>query len=117
MLCTVAVTKEKALEIVRKSLLQSKEPEWYQECSKGIASSMFGKVIKRRQNIYPTSVINYIVNRNYYSTMPPSLGWELEKESIAVDSYVNHLQDELQVRNCGLVICPQFPWLGCSSDG
>ena len=49
--------------------------------------------------------------------MPPSLSWGLEKESIAVDSYVKHLQDGLQMGNCGLIASPQFPWLGCSPDG
>jgi len=43
-LCKVAVTKEKALEICRKSLLQSKEPVWYKEYSKGLTSSMFRSV-------------------------------------------------------------------------
>ena len=54
----VDVSLEASLNICSSTMDQREDLLWYLERSKRITASVFGKIMKRRQNIMPTSIIN-----------------------------------------------------------
>ena len=100
------------------TIKQNTESTWYIERSKRSTASNFGKVLNRRRNILPTSIVNSITSRANYGkkSMPSSLKWGIELEDVAIEKYEQSFPD-LSVKKCGFVASPQWPWLGCSPDG
>ena len=51
--------------------------------------------------------------------MPAPLKWGVENEANTIKKYIARYSvlENLQVEQCGLVINPAIPWLGCSPDG
>ena len=45
--------------------------------------------------------------------------WGLENENNAILKYQDEMlkEEDTNVRSCGFVISPKWPWLGCSPDG
>eukprot|EP00794_Sanderia_malayensis_P021058 gene21058-23113_t len=114
----VDISGESSFNVCCATIKQNTESAWYIERSKRITASDFGKVLNRRKNISPTSIVNSITSRANYSnkSMPSSLKWGIEHEDVAIEEYEHSLQD-LSVKKCGFVASPQWPWLGCSPDG
>ena len=48
--------------------------------------------------------------------MPPSLKRGIENERKASNKY-KEIYKNIYPLKCGFVVCPKWPWLGCSPDG
>ena len=114
----VGVSIVQSIEICKNTIMQSSEPIWYLERSKRITASIFGRVLKRRQAMYPASIIRAITEKASVPTrsVPLAMKWGIEHENDAVNQYVA-IHPLLTVKKCGFIINPQWPWLGCSPDG
>ena len=116
----VFVTPEQAKDICLKTIDQSSSAQWYVERSVRITASVFGKVMRRQKTVEPNSILRTITEKTkcHSSRMPVSLQWGIENESNAVEKYKNlRNKENLEVKSCGLVVSPRWPWLGCSPDG
>ena len=113
----VEVSKQEAINICVNTLGQS---QWFEERKVRLTASVFGKVMNRRQNVYPTSLIKCIVDKKYRKNrnVPASLKWGINNESVAISEY-EKCEDLCgkKVEDCGFVVFPSCPWLGCSPDG
>ena len=72
--------------------------------------------MNRRPSIYPKSLVDAITNKKMKNSMPASLRWGIDNEDVAIRKYLE-IVDGLDVKKCGLVVSPKWPWLGCSPDG
>ena len=91
---------------------------WRLKRSKRLTSSIFGRVINRKENIYPKAI--YARTKGFSSPRSQSLQWGNDNENIAIKKYEAEFcnqQQGLRVAKCGLFINPQWPWLGASPDG
>ena len=116
----VEVSKQEANNICVNTLGQSTLSQWFQERKVRLTASAFGKVMNRRQSVYPNSLIKCIVDKTSRKSnnMPASLKWGINNEKVAISKYENH--EDLcgkKVEDCGFVVFPSCPWLGCSPDG
>ena len=67
--------------------------------------------------MHPASLIKLICEKSKKHTTPP-LKWGIENEKIAVQEYKKqYMHETFDVIDCGLVVSPKWPWLGCSPDG
>ena len=91
---------------------------WFKERSRHLTSSLFGRIIKRRQPIFPKSILDQIQKTKVGRTVnAPSLQWGIDKEETVLAKYKENMTKPLQVISCGLMINPKWPWLGASPDG
>ena len=56
----VGISVEDVIALCKKTARQAEEASWYDERSKRITASNFGRVIKRRKNIEPISIVKMI---------------------------------------------------------
>ena len=118
---SVCVTVEKAKEICLGTMEQSHDSRWYAERSGRVTASVFGKVMNRRKSVHPASLVKTITvkTKPRASGMPASLQWRLDNERNAALKYKVHLENKenVEIKNCGFVVSPKWPMLGCSPDG
>eukprot|EP00112_Aurelia_sp_Birch-Aquarium-sp1_P004784 Seg1542.8 transcript_id=Seg1542.8/GoldUCD/mRNA.D3Y31 product="U3 small nucleolar RNA-associated protein 21" protein_id=Seg1542.8/GoldUCD/D3Y31 len=116
-LSKVGISPKESLSICHKTLLQSEEPIWYLERSKRITASIFGKILNRRRTVYPKSLIQTVIEKKETrsNVMPVALRWGIDNEAVAIAKYEAY--SGVIIKKCGLVISPEWPWLGCSPDG
>ena len=67
----VGISVEDAIVLSKKTTRQAEEASWYDERSKRITSSNFGRVIKRRKNIEPISIVKMITSSGDKRTSNP----------------------------------------------
>ena len=117
-LAKVGVTVEESMEICCNTLQLSNDSRWFLERSNKITAPQFAKIIRRRKNVFPQSMLNAIINNKLSSThtMPVALKWGIENEDVALQKY-REINCNIEVHKCGLVVSPKWPWLGCSPDG
>ena len=112
---------EQAIRICVDTQKQGEVPAWYEERQKRTTASHFGKIINRRKSIEPKTINNQILTSNKVLSekLPAPLKWGIENEPNARKKYTARYSvlDNLEVDQCGLVINPAIPWLGCSPDG
>ena len=114
---TVGLTVSSAKEICASTIGQSTNTRWYAERSRRVTSSVFGKIVNRRKSVHPSSLIKSILNEHKKASVSASVQWGVDNETNAILKYQNELQNKVTVANCGLVVSPKWPWLGCSPDG
>ena len=123
-------TKDKIKQVVAVSLEQCQFIEaqtrglsssniWFHERSKRVTASIFGRIMNRREQIFPASIIDTITKRrDGKKIFSASLEWGNEKEKVALDMYKkSNCKHDLEIVESGLIINPQWPWLGASPDG
>ncbi|KXJ29264.1 hypothetical protein AC249_AIPGENE29029 [Exaiptasia diaphana] len=112
----VGVSKDEAVAIEVSTRCQRQSKDWFKERQKRLTSSLFGRVINRRENIAPVSIITSIKKTSSsLSRLTPSLKWGIDNEHVALEMYTSKSGEE--VADCGLIINPSWPWLACSPDG
>ena len=112
----VTMPRAKMIELQTRDQCQSRL--WYYERSKRLTASLFGRVMKRRHSIYPTSIIDAVIKKSPKKFSTPATLWGLENETVALEQYATQSLNEYQfVIKSGLVINPAWPWLGASPDG
>ena len=115
---SVGVTLEKSKEIENETKQQGNSQMWYLERSKRLTSSLFGQVVRRRDNIYPKSILEQIQRcKEGKRLKTAAIQWGVENEKIALAMYKEKLDNMHSVIECGLMINPKWPWLGASPDG
>ena len=64
-----------------------------------------------------TSIITSIIAQkdNRKLILSEAIRWGIDHEEIAIKEY-SKAQPNVKIKKCGLVVSPQWPWLGCSPD-
>ena len=92
----------------------------YSHRKKRLTASNFGLVMKRRESIFPKSILDKILNASHSSTVSGSCRWGKDNEEAALLKYFMFKKSsntEVQVcRSVGLVVNPKWSWLGASPD-
>ena len=82
----VYVTKPRAKMIELQTRDQCQSRLCFCERSKRLTASLFGRVMKRRHCIYPTSIID-VIKKSSKRASTPAIIWGLEKEAVALEQY------------------------------
>ena len=117
----ISVTVEQARQIEIKMRGQSESSDWYEERRWRITASFFGCICRRLPTTSPTVLVNSIINQQFFKTVPPSCAWGRDNEDTAIKVYKVKLHEmghtNVTVMKSGLVINPEYPWLGVGPDG
>lgn len=91
---------------------QNQSSLWHDERRKRITSSLFGRVFKARTESSLNTIANEIVFKKPIHTIAMSHGCRYE--SVALQLYIR--QSSLDCVKSGLIVHPEFPFLGASPD-
>eukprot|EP00795_Rhopilema_esculentum_P009883 gene9883-18473_t len=77
----VGVTLQDIKVIEKETRKQASSHRWFLERSKRLTSSLFGRILRRRENVFPKSILDQIAKRRD-GTGPNTAGlqWGIEKE-------------------------------------
>ena len=114
-------TKEQLHDIECNTRGQSDNDLWFEERRLRLTASNYGLVMKRREKIFPKSILS-----KQFSTVgcktktPQSCQWGHSNEQNAIATHLeNCFYAGQQIKacvECGLVVNAQAPWLGASPD-
>ena len=96
------IDKSRVIEIEESTLLQSLSPVWFVERKKRPTASNFGLVVKRRQIIYPKSILQKLQNKRFISS---ACEWGLDNEEKAIMKYED--QTGMVFEKVGLIVNPK----------
>ena len=118
---TLFTTKEQMADIECNTRGQSQSKLWFHERQGRLTASHFGTVMKRRENVFPTSLRSKIVLPASNVAKPPeACQWGNSNEQTAIQKYLEQKNfDDLIMTacvQCGLIINTEAPWLGASPD-
>eukprot|EP00795_Rhopilema_esculentum_P007413 gene7414-13169_t len=84
----VGVTLQDIKVIEKETRKQASSHRWFLERSKRLTSSLFGRILRRRENVFPKSILDQIAKRGD-GTGPNTAGlqWGIEKEKVALERY------------------------------
>ena len=109
----IQVTRDTAIELESKTVMQSDNNLWHLLRSKRITASKFGLVAKRQSNF--ETLVNQLNPSRRVVTADMRRG--VEMEATAAIAYTRHAkQDKVNLFPAGLIINPKCPWLGSSPD-
>lgn len=114
-LCVTKISKEEREAIERRTLGQDKNPLWYEERTKRLSSSMFGKICKAMES---DKTDKHKLARSLLEVTKikaPSLDHGRKYEDVAISSYMSVTDHD--VKKCGIVVSSEKPFLSCSPDG
>eukprot|EP00795_Rhopilema_esculentum_P007412 gene7412-13168_t len=82
----VGVTLQDIKVIEKETRKQASSHRWFLERSKRLTSSLFGRILRRRENVFPKSILDQIAKRRD-GTGPNTAGlqWGIEKEKVALE--------------------------------
>ena len=106
------MTLQESWNIEQSTRKQSESPQWMEERKKRITSSNFHLVAKRKKEVTP-AFLNALFNPKPFTSVYTSYGTSTEKEAKTV-YLAKH--PNLHLHDCGLVVNPNFPFLGASPD-
>ncbi|KAK7575869.1 hypothetical protein V9T40_007204 [Parthenolecanium corni] len=86
---------------------------WKEERRKRITASIFGNVCKMKENTSSARMVENIVAPNFRGTYSTSYGNRMEPLAKAKFE----AEKNITLENCGLLIHPNYPFLGASPDG
>ena len=113
-----ASTVEYICNITRK---QSKSPIWHEMRTGRITASIAHEVLHTNMERPSTSLILRICKESEMkASKVPSLRWGIDNEKVALKEYDIILSTEhtqYEVKDCGLRLCREFPFIGASPDG
>jgi hypothetical protein len=114
---TLVKTKEQMLDIECNTRGQSDSKLWFQERQARLTASNFGSVMKRRENIFPKSLLTKMLTPATNGSKPPEpCLWGKTNEQTAIAKYLEDKQSLTACVQCGLIINTEAPWLGASPD-
>ena len=120
---SITVTSEEADFLQKTTITQSSCLTWHEYRKGRVTASHFYDVcrhIDSNSQIYPKSIINRIMQYSSNTDHVPALKWGRENEDRARNAYTTIMKSKHQdfnVRPCGLVVDPKFPFAGASPDG
>ena len=110
---SLTVTRENAIELEQKTILQSSSDTWFHLREKRITASKFGRVAKRTTS-FETLVTQLNPSRRVVTA---DMQRGIDMEPVAAMAYANIAKEgKVNLFPSGLVINPKSPWLGCSPD-
>ena len=101
------------ISVEKATKMQSESKAWHSERTKRIAASNFGRIMNRRKNMYPNSIIKQLLTPSNFTSV--ACQWGKENEKVALSCYER--LKSVKVTACGLIVNTSWPWLGCSPDG
>lgn len=116
---TLQVTPERSREIERGTREQRNSQLWFSVRRYRITSSQFGAVLSRKPDTPPHSLVLRIIQPKSLST--PAINYGIENEKLALKEYTKYQQslgmNDLVVAPSGVIINPNYSFLGSSPDG
>ena len=117
---SLEVTKEMSQLVEKETRLQSKSSLWYKYRASRITSSSMKAVCHTDSTNPSQSLVKSICNPEEFAFTSKQTNWGQKQEKAAKELYLkinisNH--DQLVVTDSGLVINPQWPYMGASPDG
>ena len=116
----VRVSQEEAEKIQLETKEQSQSLVWYKERQCRITASYFGRVCKMRPTTSGSKLATTITSQCQKKFTPVACAWGKDNEPLAVEAYIQYMamqQRPITVSQTGLIINPNFSYLGASPDG
>lgn len=120
----LTISKVEADFLERSTRKQSRSEAWHLHRRGRITASNFSRVQTLQGSSSPTllitDVMGYATNTNIGGQTPPQILWGIKKEPVARQSFVDTeapKHTDFSVAKVGLVVNPQWPYLGASPDG
>ncbi|XP_077506744.1 uncharacterized protein LOC144115978 [Amblyomma americanum] len=113
----IIVTTEAAKALERNTRQQAKSAAWQKERKLRLTSSKFGHVMKRKSPWTTKGLENITASREL--SRVPAVNYGVKMEAVAAQRYEDVLRKMGHapvVTSCGLLVNPDFPWLGASPD-
>jgi len=113
----ISISQETAEKIQMNTAQQSQSAAWYNERQWRITASYFGQVCKMRKSTSPVRLATTITSQCQKQFVSIACSWGKDNQSNAIVSYARHYKErgkEVTVKQTGLVINPDFPYLGAS---
>lgn len=115
----VKATISQCREIEKATRGQSSSGLWFKQRQIRLTASNFGNIVKRKKADVSKLTSRLTTTYNFLSDLRP-IKYGKENEDVAAQLYVqyqhSHGSPGTKVFNCGLVVNPNFPWLGASPD-
>lgn len=106
------LTHDEALQTERETRDQHQSQKWHDARKNRMTASTFGRYMNR-QKVVTEAFLKSIFNKKQFTSAPTSYG--ISNEKTARQMYAK--SQKVHVHDCGLVINPDFPFLGASPDG
>lgn len=107
------ISRQDAHKLEHNTCQQNKCKLWFNERQKHLTSSSFGKVCKRKKDIN-SIFLKSLFEPRAFSTEATSYG--ISHEIQGKKAYCD-IKKNVHIHDCGLVVNPQFSFLGASPDG
>ena len=114
-LCVTKISSEERLSIERRTLGQDKNPLWFEERTKRLSSSVFGRICKAMES---DKTDRHKLARSLVEVTKikaPALDHGRKYEDMAISTYMSATHHD--VKKCGIVVSSEKPFLACSPDG
>ena len=115
---SLSVTDEQAMAIELATRTQRLSSDWYSQRQGRITASLFHDVFTFKEKNSPDSLLKRLLCNVDISHIP-AIKWGVEKEDTARREYIAKMSSLHQGFRCtltGLVVNPQYPFLGASPD-
>lgn len=113
----LSITEEDAKAIEQATCGQRSAPLWYSHRKGRVTASIF-KDVCRSKKARCTTLLNRIFNAKTINA--PAVQYGIANEVAAKErllGYLEGLHSNARIEDCGLMINPKYPLLGCSPDG
>ena len=116
---SLTISDEKIREVELNTREQRESSFWFQVRRHRITSSMFGQVLRRKEQTPPDSLVLQILQPKHFSTSATQ--WGVSNASQAWEQYIQYQRsngkDGMVVAPCGFFISKSHPFFGASPDG
>ena len=113
------ISEETIRKIEQDTQDQRHSSQWFSVQRYHITSSMFGTILRHRDDTPPDSLVVRILQQKQLSSAATT--WGVQNEARAVQQYIcfqhAHGHDNVMVTPSGFLISKQHPFLGASPDG
>jgi len=107
----------KLSQIFSQTIDQSQEKLWFEECSKRLTASNFGKICKKRQSTHCRGLVFQILYGQFEGNFDKIEYLQYGKSNEEIGRKRYEKIKNLDVEKTRLWIHPTYQWLGCSPDG
>lgn len=109
---TVKISQQEALSLEKNTRDQSINTLWHEERKKRITASNFGRVMLRKSAVTQKLIDSITLQKPFKSS---STSYGLANETVVLNMYRKKTKNH--VHECGLVINPEYPFIGATPDG
>ena len=109
------ISKQTQRHIETETLGQAENPAWMKHRRQRITASLFGDVVRRMEKTPCAKLVKCILYSNGNISHKKEIRWGRENEHVARQDYMKKTGNF--VRQCGLFVHVNDPWLAASPDG